>query len=175
MLDPPIHATPELLSHFHLPAEQATSPARKASLVETTLRRRRTWASRDEARAAWRTKPMFASLRPEAFELYLQEGLGDQADGSVTLKCPPEVEAHIFATAGELDPRAFAPRVQIPALLVRASGGHFRQDFFEALITLFPQGTLLELEAGHLLPMEAPELTIRTLLAFAAGTVEEDI
>jgi pimeloyl-ACP methyl ester carboxylesterase len=173
MLDPPIHATPELLRHFGLPVDQETSPARKSSLVEMTLRRRRVWTSRDEARASWRSKPMFASLRPEAFELYVQHGLGDLPDGSVALKCDPAVEAHIFATAGELDPRDFAPRVQAPALLVRATGGHFRQDFFEALITLFPRGTLQELRAGHLLPMEAPELTIRTLLAFAAGSVED--
>lgn len=174
MLDPPIHATPDLLRYFGLPVPEEDSGERKSTLVEMTRRRKRNWPSRDAARAAWETKAMFASMRPEAFELYLQEGLGDQPDGTVELKCHPDVEAHIFATAGELDPREFAPRVRVPALLVRATGGHFRRDFFEALITLFPQGTLLELEAGHLLPMEAPELTIRTLLAFAAGTREED-
>jgi len=174
MLDPPIQATPALLRYFGLSVEEEASAERKSSLVEMTRRRRRIWASRDEARAAWKTKPIFAPLRPEAFELYLQEGLVDQPDGTVALKCHPDVEAHIFATAGELDPRDFAPKVQAPALLVRATGGHFRRDFFEALITLFPRGTLVELEAGHLLPMEAPELTIQALLAFAADLDEDD-
>ncbi len=178
MLDPPIHPTPELLKHFRLPmptapSSDALADDRRSQLVAMTRRRKRIWPSRDAARQAWRSKAMFASWRAEALELYLAYGMRDLPDGSVALKCHPDVEAHIFATTGSLDPLTFAPKVRAPLLLVRAAGGHVPKGFFESLVTLFPSGTLQELDAGHLLPMEAPELTMQALLAFAAQTAEE--
>ncbi len=177
MLDPPIHPTPELLHHFGLPTTGDSgafsvdlSGDRRRQLVAMTRRRKRVWPSRSAARDGWRNKPMFAPWRPRALDLYLQHGMQDLPDGSVALKCHPDLEAHIFATTGELDALEFAPKVHAPVLLVHAAKGHFSNEFFQALITLFPNGTLQELNAGHLLPLEAPELTMQALLDFADAT-----
>jgi len=177
MLDPPIHPTPELLRHFGVPIADNSgglsvdlSGDRRHQLVSMTRRRKRIWPSRAAAREAWRTKPMFATWQPPALELYLQHGMQDLPDGSVALKCHPDVEAHIFATTGELDALEFAPKVHAPVMLVHAATGHFSKEFFQALVTLFPDGILRELDAGHLLPLEAPELTMQALLEFAEAT-----
>ena len=166
MLDPPIHPTAALVSGLGLDLDAEPSD-RKGLLVEQTRRRRAIWPSRDAARRSWRHKPMFAAMEDAAFELYLAEGLGDRPDGQVELKCHPDVEAHVFETTGAFDVMDFAPRVNVPVLLGYAEKGLFPAPLFRALVKLFPQGKLVELAAGHLLPMEAPALTVETLLGFA--------
>ena len=154
MLDPPIHPTPKLVEALGL--ELDPGPARsESSLVEQTLRRRATWPSRDAARAGWRDKPMFAAMSEQAFELYLQEGLADQDDGTVALKCAPAVEAHVFETTNELDVLDYGPKVTAPVLLAHAERGHFPLALYESLADVFPHCTLIRLPAGHLLPLEA--------------------
>ena len=103
MLDPPIHPREELLQELglDLPPEDGD---RRNELVAQTLRRRAVWDSREQAYAAWRDKALFKPWREQAFELYLTEGMADRVDGSVELKCPPEVEAHIFASTGRYWP-----------------------------------------------------------------------
>jgi pimeloyl-ACP methyl ester carboxylesterase len=159
MLDPPIHPTPELAEALGYPIPSEGRPGGQG-LVEQTLRRRAVWASRDEARAAWQDKPLFAAWDPDAFELYLAEGLAGQADGSVVLKCPPEVEAHIFRTTGSLGPLDYAPKVQAPVRVTRAVRGFLPEDFVRRVVQLFPRGEFAELDGGHLLPLEVPEKVV---------------
>lgn len=166
MLDPPVHPTAEALARFGI-AEGAESPSRKSELVAQTRRRRVIWPSRDAAREAWRDKPMFAAWRDEAFELYLAEGFRDLPSGEVELKCHPYVEAHIFDSTGELDTTEFAPRVQAPVLFAHAARGFFPAPFFRRVAALFPRGEYVEIDGGHLLPLEVPELTASELLRFA--------
>ena len=168
MLDPPIHPTPALVTALGLALE--TEPGNgKESLVDLTRRRRAVWPSRGAAREAWRDKPMFAAMKEAAFELYLQEGLAEQADGQVALKCDPRVEAHVFLTTGGLNFLDYGPKVAVPVLLVHAEKGHMPQPLFQELVKFFPHGTLEAAPCGHLLPMEAPALTAGLLLDFAAG------
>jgi pimeloyl-ACP methyl ester carboxylesterase len=110
---------------------------------------------------------MFSTWQPEAFELYLQEGFRDREDGTVELKCNPLVEATIFETAGSLDTFEFAPRVRAPILLIRAGQGYFPPVIFEHQARLFPDCTYKVVDAGHLLPMEAPDLVLELLDDFA--------
>ncbi len=163
MLDPPIHPTAEICAAVGLPAP-ADDAGRRDQLVEMTLRRRTEWPSREALRASWEGKAMFADWLPEAFDLYLEWGFADTADGGVRLKCDPAVEAHIFATTGALSPVQFAPRIEVPVRLVRATRGHFSGEFFAALIRLFSQGSYAELEGGHLLPMEVPHRCVEQIL-----------
>jgi pimeloyl-ACP methyl ester carboxylesterase len=166
MLDPPIHPTPGVIEALNLDLDPG-SPRNGSSLVEQTRRRRAIWPSREAARAAWRDKPMFAAMSDRAFELYVQEALADQDDGSVVLKCDPAVEAHVFETTNSLDVLDYGPKVSAPVLLVHAERGHFPLSLYESLSTVFPNCTLTRLPAGHLLPLEAPQLTAEALEEFA--------
>lgn len=166
MFDPPVHPTAEALAKFGI-GEGAEPESRKAELVAQTRRRRVIWPSREAAREAWRDKPMFAAWRDEAFEIYLQEGFRDLPSGEVELACHPYVEAHIFDSTGTLDTTEFAPQVNAPVLFAHAARGFFPVEFFRRVAALFPRGEFVQIDGGHLLPLEVPELCAAELLRFA--------
>jgi pimeloyl-ACP methyl ester carboxylesterase len=168
LLDPPIHPTPLLVERFHLDIEPV-NPV-KSVLVAQTLKRRTHWPSLDEPRTSWRHKGMFANWSDEAFELYLAECLKVAQDGSVSLKCDPEVEAHIFETTGSLDVMQYAPFVEIPVLYARAQTGHVPAEFCKELAGLFKYGQYEEIRGGHILPLENPALVVDRLLSFTSKT-----
>ncbi|MCZ6710009.1 MAG: alpha/beta hydrolase [Gammaproteobacteria bacterium] len=164
MLDPPIHPDEALRHELNLEL-----PTIRPNIADQARKRSPVWPSRDTARQAWRDKPVFSAWQPRAFELYLQEGFRDRDDGSVELKCHPHVEATIFETAGSLDTFEFAPRVAAPVLLIRAGQGFFPPVIFEHLAGLFPNCTYRVVDAGHLLPMESPDLVLDLLDDFASA------
>lgn len=166
LLDPPIHPTPSLVTRFQLDIEPV-NPV-KSMLVAQTQKRRRRWPSFDEPRLSWRHKGMFANWSDAAFELYLTECLREMQDGSVSLKCDPKVEAHIFETTGSLDVMEYAPRIEIPVLYLRAQGGHVPAEFCKGITRLFKYGQYEEIKGDHLLPLGSPERVVDRLLSFTA-------
>ena len=163
MLDPPIHPTVELLEKMGV--EMPVQPeSQRDQLVAQTLKRKYVWPSRDAARSAWRSKPLFAPWQDSAFDLYLNAGMRDLPDGSVELKCHPTVEAHIFSSTGSFGLFDYAPAVQAPVELVHAMRGHFPGDFYAAIATVFPNGRLHRMDAGHMLPLEVPEAVVKLVL-----------
>lgn len=164
LLDPPIHPTNELVEEFHL--DLIAGNPRQEALVEQTLKRRRSWPDIEQPRSSWRDKAMFAAWSDEAFELYLAECLAKGEDGSVSLKCDPAVEAHIFESTGSLGVLEYAPRVNVPALYVRATEGVVPAEFSRAMTSLFPAGQYDEIRGGHLLPLEVPDAVANRLLEF---------
>lgn len=142
--------------------------AHASPMVEGARRRRAVWESRDEARAKWSAKDMFAGWSPRVFELYLAHALADRPDGRVELRCPTEVEASVFQHAPELDAMSSAERVAAPTLVLWARRGNFPRAHFEALAARMRDGHVRDADAGHLVPMEAPELVAAEALAFSA-------
>ena len=155
------------------PALSAEMEARRRqygdALVEGARKRRAVWPSREAAREKWAGKELFERWDPRVFDLYLAEGLLDRADGQVELACAPETEATIFDAAGELDVMQRAAGVRVPALVLWARGGNFTWAHYEALVARMQQGVLRVADAGHLVPMEQPELVVREVLRFAFG------
>ena len=162
MFDPPIFPTDKLIKKHGL--SFSTENSTQATLVAQTLKRRRTWSGLDEPREAWRNKGMFVGWSDSAFELYLAECLAVADDGSVSLKCDPSVEAHIFETTGSLDVSDYAHKVKAPLLYIRASEGHFSAEFCRVVAKLFPMGRYEEMSGGHLLPLEVPDRVANCLL-----------
>lgn len=163
MLDPPIHPNEDMVKRLGLEGQVVISSEREG-LVAQTLRRRSVWPSRDEARAAWRDKPLFSTWQPEAFDIYLDEGMGDAEDGTVYLKCDPSVEAHIFQTTGSLNVLDFAHQVDVPVTLAHAGQGFFPEIFFREVTALFPHNRFVQVDGGHMLPLEVPDLVADLLL-----------
>jgi len=147
---------------------------RGGELVERTLRRRAVFGSRDEARATWSEKSLFAGWDPRAFDLYLAEGLFDRDDGDVELKCAPEVEGAIFSNSFGFDAWSVASRVTAPTLLVWAERGDFPRPVYEAVVAKMPDGRIVDAPTGHLVPMEAPDLVVREVLDFAGGLATQE-
>jgi pimeloyl-ACP methyl ester carboxylesterase len=134
--------------------------------AEGARKRRSVWPSRQAAGEKWRGKELFTDWDPRVFELYLAEGLHDRPDGQVELACPPEIEAAIFEANGSLDVLEIASKVRVPALILWARAGNFPYSHFEELATLIPGAELRVADAGHLVPMENPELVVREVLRF---------
>ena len=146
--------------------------ARMVPLISGARRRRRAFASRDEALAAYAAKPPFSHLRRDCLSAYVQHGFRPTPTGTgVELACAPETEAAIF----EQGPRAgilpLRPRVRCRVTV--AVGGRDAADgpaqaapgvcagCRDVRLETFP-------EVGHLGPLEAPELlgerALRTFL-----------
>lgn len=143
-------------------------------MAEGARRRRREWESRAAARARWAGRPAFASWTPLALDLYVAGGLEERADGSVTLQCPPEVEASIFEQGASVDPMAHAHRLRASVVVLWASAGDFPRAHFEEFARRMPDGCVRDLDAGHLVLMEQPDLLAAEALALSAppGTLE---
>jgi len=139
----------------------------RPGLVEQTRKRKAVWPSREAARAAWQDKPLFSPWVPEAFALYLEEGMQDRDDGQVELKCPTTVEAHIFETTGSLGLMEYAPKVTAPVELVQATRSFSRREFYEHIAATFPNCHVTSIDAGHMLPLEAPDAVADLVLGLA--------
>jgi pimeloyl-ACP methyl ester carboxylesterase len=143
-------------AHLPLPPERAAAIAR---LVEGARRRRTRWPSRAAARAQWAARGFFSRWDPRALDLYALDGLRERADG-VELKCPAAIEARIFAAGPGLDVLALARGVTTPALLLWAARGDFPRPLFEAVAAVMARARVETVDAGHLIPMERPDLVV---------------
>lgn len=150
--------------------ESARTPERQAhveEMVRRARRRRAAWPSFAEARAWLGERALFEGWDPRAFLLYLHDGLRRAADGGVALKCDPEVEAEVFLRGDEIDVAALASRVRVPTLFLWAARGSFSRPVYEALAAGIPGARVEAVAAGHLVPMERPELVTEAALRFA--------
>jgi pimeloyl-ACP methyl ester carboxylesterase len=175
---------PELFAHLVLVdpvlptaegfrADDPERATRAARLVDGARRRRSVWESRAAARAHFAGRSLFRRWRPAALDLYVEHGLRERADGSVELECPGAVEAAIFAAAADFDVRELARRAaSVPATVLWARYGDFPRALFERVFAAMPAARLVDAEAGHLIPMERPELVVREVVA-AAPTLAE--
>ncbi len=143
-------------------------------LVQTALRRRRTWRSRERCYQLYRRNPFFAAWPDESLHAYVEAGTRERADGSVELVYPPEWEAHIFATT-PTDVWRAVPRLQTPTLVIRGGRSNTFRPTSQALMRyLVPRARFVVIPgAGHLVPMERPAETGETVRGFFAELGEQ--
>jgi len=160
LVDPVIPPPAELVAAF-----DPDRLERLRGMVEAAQRRRSVWPSRDEARAHFATRSLFADWLPAALDLYVEHGLRQLADGQVELKCPGAIEAAIFAESGGLDLAELARRVRAPAVWLWAMRGNFPRQLYERIAGLMASSRILDCDCGHLIPMVRPELVVEAVRA----------
>jgi pimeloyl-ACP methyl ester carboxylesterase len=136
-------------------------------LIQGALKRRHVWPSRRDARLQWLEKKVFADWDPQVLDLYLAEGLLERADGQVELKCPGVVEAAIFEASLSVDLWPIAQRVRVQTLIQWAKRGDFTRRAFERLVDCLADARVVDVDSGHLVPMERPDLVVEAVLEFA--------
>jgi pimeloyl-ACP methyl ester carboxylesterase len=141
-------------------------------LAEGARRRRTDWPSLAEARASWGKRSVFKTWRPEVLDLYALDGLRERADGSVTLKCPSTVEAAIFDQGRDLDVAALVDGHPVPTLWIRAAQGNFPSDWCRSLAGRMRACEYRDLDVGHLVVMEQPEVVTAEALRFAEAATQ---
>jgi pimeloyl-ACP methyl ester carboxylesterase len=142
----------------------------KSAMSEIALKRKRTFASRDEALANFRSRTLFAGWDADAFAGYIQCGF--VGDGEVSLACSPEVEADIYRGSTAHDTWDRVGDIDIPVLVM--SGEHsdtITPELARRQTALFPRAGLEVVPgAGHFLPMEMPWLVADRVRRFVEVT-----
>ncbi len=158
-----------MLDPVLIPPEVANLPERAEHvnfMADTARKRRQGWPSRVEVRASWQRRPLFEHWTAAALDLYLHEGLREREDGQVELKCSGEVEAAVFGNRSGWDLWKMAEQLSVPALLLFAARGHFLRTVSDELARRASDLRVVDLPAGHLLPMEIPKRVAAQLLEF---------
>jgi pimeloyl-ACP methyl ester carboxylesterase len=160
---------------LHPPRDAAVPNFERAAggasqLVERTSRRRAVFPDREAARASWRDKELFAEWDPRAFDLYLGEGMVDRADGQVELKCATETEAAVYAEGPLAEVWGPTAGLDVPTLILWAQRGNFPRAVYEAYAARLADARIDDVDAGHLMPMERPELVVAAALDFTSGS-----
>jgi len=129
-------------------------------LVEGALRRRTSFTSRAEARAAFHRRGPFARWVDAALDLYVEHGFRDGPDDRRHLVCAPAIEAEFYRMATAHGAWDRLGEIDIPVTI--AVGEHSDShppDFAAALAGRFRHATLVSYPgASHFLPMEKPEV-----------------
>jgi len=140
-------------------------------LAALARRRRATFASRDEARRHYASKPPWDALDPEALRAYVGHGFEDAVDeGGVRLKCRPEDEATVYEMATAHDAYARLPEITCPVTVAcgdltegctpKRAGSHAHR--------LPAGGSEVLAQVGHLGPLEQPEVVATSIRRFLA-------
>lgn len=131
---------------------------RAQRLAEGARRRRDRFGSRAEAYANFASKPPFSSLSEEALRTYVEHGFSDRADGSVSLRCRPEVEAEIYLRAVEGNRFSLLARVACPVTVACGERTEaIRPEVGKELADALPRGRLVVFDGlSHFGPLEDP-------------------
>ena len=132
-------------------------------LIRGTLKRKTHFSDRQAMFENYRSKPVFSGLSDQVLDDYVSGLAAQRPDGSVDLKYPPKWESRIYETAGTADRFVWdnLARVPCPVLVLRGERTDtLFSDVLDGMINGLPQGRGITVpEAGHLLPLEAPEKT----------------
>lgn len=127
-------------------------------LAEGARRRRPRFDSPAAAFANFSTKPPLSDLSPEALSMYVRHGFEPQPEGSVELRCRPEVEASTYEMGAVHDGFDHLGEVQCPVTVVRGTDRTPGPAVFAPMIAeRLPAGHLENHpELGHFGPLEDP-------------------
>lgn len=156
---------------FDVAASVRAGAAIPNPMADQAARRRGSFPSRSEARAAYAGRGVFRSWPDAALDAYLDGGLVQGADGSgVALACTPAYEAATFrAVSAQIEPALAA--ISCPFILLAGVDGSTVRDAELAAIAAHPACLQAERLPGtsHFLPLEAPDAVRAAIRAVAAG------
>ena len=137
-------------------------------LARQAIRRKNHWRNLDEAEAYLRSKPLFHHWDQEMLELYLKNGMATGPDGGLKLACSPRGEAAIFMGGIAENPWPLLPKISCPVLILEGENSESRVMLNLAKAAdLLPNGEhRLISDAGHLIPMEKPQLITEIMRDF---------
>ena len=135
-------------------------------LAVSARKRRPIFASREEAYERYASRPPMSAMTPESLHAYVDYGFRDLPDGTVALKCTPEIEARVFAMGPQHGVYERLAEVTVP---VRVVCGELSQSITPALGEIIAarlvHGTFeMQPAAGHFGPQQDPAWTATSIL-----------
>ena len=136
-------------------------------LAQGALRRREVFESRAAAFQNYAGKPPLSVLDPAALEGYVEGGFEDLADGSVRLRCRPEIESAVFRMAGSNGAFEGLSRVRCPVTIARGQlDAPGPASAAQAIVDALGDGHLVAFDdLGHFGPLEQPARVAQAVLA----------
>ena len=127
-------------------------------LIQGALRRKRTWASTQEAHEYFRGRQLFKNWPDDIVRAYTDSMTMPSPAGGVWLIYPPEWEARIYQTI-PTDVWRFAKQLRQPTLVIRGENSNtFTSDGEKSFRKVSPTAQFeVVREAGHLVPQERAE------------------
>lgn len=155
--EPQLFAALVLFEPIIFPPDVRSQTGRANPLADVTRRRRRSFASFDEARANFASKPPLSSLAPAALDAYVRHGFEQRVDG-VHIKCDPEFEAQTYEMGAMHDTWQRLGELQVATwVLAGASAPHTPAAIAPRIAELLPRSTFVEWsDRGHFAPLEDP-------------------
>jgi pimeloyl-ACP methyl ester carboxylesterase len=140
------------------PSPAPGEPVPDSVLAQGARRRRATFPSRRAAFDNYSSKPPLGSADPEALAAYVEWGFEELADGSVRLRCPPDVEATIYGFGAVHGAFERLDEVRCPVTVVH---GHPEEDrpsvWAPQVVARLARGRELTVpELSHFGPLEDP-------------------
>jgi pimeloyl-ACP methyl ester carboxylesterase len=136
-------------------------------MSDQARRRRAIWNSPDEMIERLRTGTPLATWKDEFLRAYVTYGTQAREDGTVELKCPPQIEAQIYAMGGRHDGWDRLERLGTPTLMLTGTESPMWFDMrARAAAMRLPNGRGELVEGGHFFPMENPDETVAHVLRF---------
>lgn len=148
-------------------AAKATGLTWKLGPAPVAARRRNHWASREEARAHLGSKDFVRRWAPGVLDDFVHAGLHEHPGGGVTLAIPRETERDVYATIAHRDALLAVRRLRARGTPVGfITGSHSEETRLAGREQnrRFWGASWVELQTGHLVPMEAPEACARAVL-----------
>lgn len=152
------------------PELRAAVPAGLNPMSEQARRRRAVWESAEELIDRLRDGTPLSSWRDDFLRAYVSYGTFLREDGKVELKCPPEIEAQIYATASAHDGWERLADVKTPTLLLTGeSSPMWSADRSALAASQLATGRNSVVRGGHFFPMENPDEVLDEILPFLSS------
>jgi pimeloyl-ACP methyl ester carboxylesterase len=137
-------------------------------MAAAARRRRSIWDSPEQMIGRLREGTPLRHWREDFLRAYVEHGTRPRDDGTIELKCPPDIEAQVYEMSGRHEAWERLADLGPPTLLlVGESSEMWGGDWREAAAALMPDGRVEVIaDAGHFFPMERPDVTLERVLAF---------
>jgi len=142
-----------------VPSGSAPPAGASNPMAEAAARRRASFPSLASAYDNFGSKPPLNELHHGALRAYVDGGFAPQADGTVSLRCRPRVEAAVFAEAADAGAWEVWTTLEVPVAVVAGRPDGFGPVMFvEALVGGLNRASLVERpDLGHFGPLQDPQ------------------
>ncbi len=152
-------------------SEAPLEPQDDFFLARSARKRRNVWDSRDEAYDAYASKPPLNVMTPRSLRAYVDYGFRDTGDGTVELKCRPEVEARVYAMGPNHGAWQVLPNIESEVVV---ACGELSKSIDTGLATRIaarlPHGHVEVFPGlGHFGPQEDPDACARSILNLSSS------
>lgn len=134
-------------------------------LAKQARKRQAAWSNRKQLESYFTGRGVFRGWCQASLEDYFQHALKQSSDGQYQLKCPPSMEAAIFASYPKKLWYSFR-KLSTPTLIVMGEDTFpFFREAYTYAAKINPKIQLLEVKGGHCFMQERPQETAGLILS----------